>query len=185
MRLAAAAERGIWGLIRAAIATGGWQRRVAEAIADELRPPVKRGPREPQLLLWTEQENAPPLPWRIPGGHQVKCVALRCTLTAAECVRRQVKTDVQRTQQTSRGQGTDHPHCDSRTCDQGRTIRAALDPDAIVQWRGAGPGGRFDRERSRGVTSVQEAARAQLERVGLLRDVPTVDGCPVPVESEG
>jgi hypothetical protein len=44
--------------------------------------------------------------------------------------------------QGSRGQGGEHPSCDSK-CPQGRAIRDALDPKRRITWRGAGPGGRF------------------------------------------
>jgi hypothetical protein len=75
------------------------------------------------------------------------CEALEGDVPACVCIARQAKSDIQRTQQTSRGQGTDHPSCDSRTCEQGRRIREALDPASGVTWKGAGPGGRFERGR--------------------------------------
>jgi hypothetical protein len=78
------------------------------------------------------------------------CERLSVTaLPACICVTRQRVTDLQRTQQSSRGQGTDYPLCDSRTCSQGKSIRDRLDPNAPMTWRGAGPGGRFERERFR------------------------------------
>lgn len=64
------------------------------------------------------------------------------------CVTRQRVTDLQRTTQASRGQGTDYPLCDSRTCAQGRDLRERTSPDSQIAWRGAGPGGRFGRERT-------------------------------------
>lgn len=77
------------------------------------------------------------------------CERLNVTnLPASICVTRQRVTDLQRTQQTSRGQGTDYPLCDTRTCDQGRSLRERLDPNAPTTWQGAGPGGRFERSRS-------------------------------------
>ncbi len=108
----------------------------------------------------------------------VTCDSLQCELSAAECVRRQVKTDAQRTRQANRGQGPDHPHCDTRKCDQGRSVRERLDTAAPVEWRGAGPTGWIQRERSRGIIATQDAARLRLGRVGLLSPVPTVDGQP-------
>jgi len=45
-----------------------------------------------------------------------------------------------------------------------------------VRWRGAGPGGRFDRG-GPGARDQMEARRA-LARVGLLGEVPTCDGQP-------
>jgi hypothetical protein len=65
------------------------------------------------------------------------------------CVTRQRVTDLQRTQQASRGQGSDYPLCDSRTCSQGRAMRERLNPDAPITWQGSGPGGRFQRDKSR------------------------------------
>lgn len=75
-------------------------------------------------------------------------------LPAHICVTRQKVTDLQRTQQASRGQGTDYPLCDSRTCTQGRCVREQLHPEASMSWQGAGPGGRFERGRSRSVDGV-------------------------------
>jgi hypothetical protein len=129
------------------------------------------------------------------GGQQLVLafVVFRCEKLAGEevaahvCVTRQKITDVQRTQQTSRGQGTDHPLCDSRSCAQGRRIRAALDPAGKVSWRGEGPRGRFARERPKEEKEQQRAKASQLRAIGLgLRDeVPTLDGEPRAVESDG
>jgi hypothetical protein len=89
----------------------------------------------------------------VPAQLVLRFMTFRCDrldgedVPACVCIARQAKSDVQRTQQTSRGQGTDHPSCDSRTCEQGRRIREALDPDSSVTWKGAGPGGRFERGR--------------------------------------
>lgn len=87
-------------------------------------------------------------------------VTFRCerlsvdNLPAHICVTRQKVTDLQRTQQASRGQGTDYPLCDSRTCTQGRTVREQLSPTAEMAWQGAGPGGRFERGRTRSPSAV-------------------------------
>ena len=70
------------------------------------------------------------------------------------CVTRQRVTDLQRTQQASRGQGTDYPLCDSRTCTQGRSLRERLNPNAPMAWQGTGPGGRFERGRTRSTDGV-------------------------------
>lgn len=94
-------------------------------------------------------------------------------MPAHVCVTRQRVTDVQRTQQTSRGQGSDYPHCDSRSCEQGRRIREALDPAGLIRWRGAGPGGRFERPVKD--AAAQAAAKARMAKVGLLEDAPTID----------
>lgn len=88
------------------------------------------------------------------------CVTFRCETLAVDnlpvhvCVTRQRVTDLQRTQQASRGQGTDYPHCDSRTCAQGRAFREQLSPRVAMGWKGAGPGGRFDRGRPRTLAAV-------------------------------
>lgn len=77
------------------------------------------------------------------------------------CVTRQRVTDLQRTQQASRGQGTDYPLCDSKTCTQGRTLRERVSPRTEMAWQGAGPGGRFERGRTRlpsAVPTVDEEA---------------------------
>lgn len=84
-------------------------------------------------------------------------VTFRCerldvdTVPVHICVTRQRVTDLQRTTQASRGQGTDYPLCDSRTCSQGRDLRERTSPDSAIAWRGAGPGGRFGRERTRSI----------------------------------
>lgn len=111
----------------------------------------------------------------------LRFVTIRCErldgeeLPAHVCVARQVASDIQRTQQASRGQGTEFPTCDSRKCEQGRAIRKALDPRAPVSWEGAGPGGRFQRDRSRKEKAEQDVARAKLERAGLLEPVRVLD----------
>lgn len=65
-------------------------------------------------------------------------------------------------------------------------MRAAVPGAGAVRWRGAGPGGRFARERSQGEKRSQNAARARLERVGLgpLDQVSSID-CPPPEPDEG
>jgi hypothetical protein len=86
-----------------------------------------------------------------------RCERLSVENVAAHtCFTRQRVTDLQRTQQASRGQGTDYPLCDTRTCAQGRSVRERLDPNLPMAWQGAGPGGRFERERSR-ATNDEEA----------------------------
>jgi hypothetical protein len=98
------------------------------------------------------------------------------------CVTRQRVTDLQRTQQTSRGQGTEYPHCDSRTCEQGRRIRDALDPLHLARWRGVGFGGRFARDKLSHDCKAQLAAARRLRAVGLEDEVPTIDAEPGSVE---
>lgn len=87
------------------------------------------------------------------GFVSVHCETLAVVgMPVRECVARQARTDAQRTTQASRGQGTDYPHCDSRKCEQGRAIREAVDPSSSVTWKGAGPGGRFERGRANTIT---------------------------------
>jgi hypothetical protein len=94
--------------------------------------------------------DAPPSTQLLFAFLTIHCERLNVTaLPACICVTRQRVTDLQRTQQASRGQGTDYPLCDTRTCAQGRSVRERLDPNAPMTWQGAGPGGRFERERSR------------------------------------
>lgn len=84
-----------------------------------------------------------------------RCERLNVENVAAHiCVTRQRVTDLQRTSQASRGQGTDYPLCDSRTCAQGRDVREQLSPNTEMAWQGAGPGGRFERARSRASAAV-------------------------------
>lgn len=181
MRIPAAADRAIWGLVRGCLAAGGWQRRLAEAVYHALRPtpgpPAETLPG--QLVLWVvDGEGLPPRPWRVLPDDVFDCVALGCRgMAVRTCVVRQLATDAQRTGQSSRGQGTEHPSCDTRKCAQGRGIRGALDPAAAVTWQGAGPGGRFARPRRQ---QEQDAARTRQERVGLLDPVRCLDVDPDP-----
>lgn len=126
------------------------------------------------------------------GGQLILAfVTFRCDALKADdvpvhvCVTRQKVTEIQRTQQGTRGQGTEYPLCDTRSCAQGRAIREALGPNVKIAWNGGGFGGRFQRERPPREIIAQLAARDRLASAGLLRDIPTVDGCPVAVESEG
>lgn len=182
LKVPAPAERAIWGLVRAGIAAGGWQRRVAEAVADALRPP-EDPPLPGQRALWVvDAEGLPPRPWRLDPDDVFDCRTLGCRgLKVRECVVRQIATDVQRTTQASRGQGTIHPSCDSRKCAQGRGNREALDREADVTWRGRGPGKRWDRGGSKG--ACQLAARSRLAAVGMLDSPPSLDEPPEEVEA--
>lgn len=148
-------------------------------------PPLPPVAPLPQLALWVvDAEGLPPRPWRIYADDVFDCRALNCRgMVARVCVVRQQVTDMQRTEQASRGQGTDFPSCDSRKCAQGRGIREALDPRANVAWRGAGPGKRFQPSR-RDVESLA-AARARKRAVGLLDRAPTIDAPSEAVEGEG
>ncbi len=141
------------------------------------------GDRSRALAIVRSLEEAPRVSFSAQAAQQLMFafVTFRCARLNADdvpvhtCVTRQVVTDLQRSRQVSRGQGSDYPSCDSRSCDQGRSIRGRLDPSTPIAWQGAGPGGRFERERSRGLFAVQEAARTKLDRVGLLAQASTVD----------
>lgn len=128
--------------LRAAESALDFMRRM-RALAFPEPPPTP--PAIPQLVFWSvDADGLPPRPWRIEPDDVFDCVALGCKgLSARTCVARQQATDAQRTQQASRGQGTDYPLCDSRKCAQGRAIREALEPRMAARWRGVGPGGRF------------------------------------------
>jgi hypothetical protein len=125
-------------------------------------------------------EDPCPSPPRAPSAigpdDTFRCELLRCSgMRARWCVLRQLATDAQRTTQKSRGQGTDHPSCLSSTCTQGRAVREALE-GAGLTWRGAGPGGRF--ERLAEDVAKQEAARRRLRETGLLDEAPSMDQPP-------
>lgn len=233
MRVPAAAEGGLWALIRDGIAAGGWRRRIAESAVDVLRAqrPPKRAPSAPSpprslslrdlrrilgepdplpLLravaypeprptppptkralraLWVvDAEGLPPRPWRVAADATFDCIALDCrNVRASQCVARQIANEVQRTEQGSRGQGSDFPRCDTRRCAQGRGIREALDPSADLDGvRGPSRGARgFGlRRHNRPVQDAraQDAARARQERVGLLEPVRLLDVDPDPQE---
>lgn len=102
------------------------------------------------------------------------CNTLHCILSARVCVTRQLVTDAQRTKQSSRGQGTYHPHCDTRTCSLGRMVRQSIDPQQSGTWRGAGFGGRF----AKGAGNPQHEALRRLRAEGLLDPVPSLDEPP-------
>jgi hypothetical protein len=185
MRIPAPAERLVWGLVRACLASGGWQARAAEALADVIKPPpLAAPPQSTQSTLWVvDADGLPPRPWRVEPLDTVSCVALHCEVAAHVCVARQIASDVQRTRQSSRGQGFDYPSCVTERCAQGRGIRAALSPDAQSAWHGEGRGGRLAPRRSD--LSQQHTARQRLAAVGLLDLTPSVDEPPAEVELEG
>ena len=172
----------MWALVRGCIAAGGWQRRLAETLHSALCPGPADAPIPGQRALWVvDSPGLPPRPWRILPETRFNCHTLGCDgMEARTCVLRQLSTDAQRTEQASRGQGTDFPSCDSRKCAQGRGIREALyDPEGAVRWRGVGPGGRFDV--SRGGSG---ASRRRHEREGLLDAVRILDLDPDPVTED-
>jgi hypothetical protein len=164
-----------------------------------MRPAERRQVKRAKLLVKTGDRAAavfpgdlPPLPAAEAGDPEnqlmlpmldarFECIALCSVVTVGVCIARQAATDCQRTTQTSRGQGTAYPSCDSRKCAQGRHIRERFDPDARVTWRGEGPGGRFTARRYQ---ADQEAARQAQKRSGLLDEVPTLDGIVDAVQSD-
>ncbi len=92
-------------------------------------------------------------------------------------------SDAHRTSDAERGQCGDFPSCYTSRCAQGRAVRLALEArGAHLEWRGAGPNGRFSR--GRGDAERQYAARVALERVGLLDAVPTCDAPAAELEDE-
>jgi hypothetical protein len=167
------------------IAEAANPRAVVRALLEQKRKPAPIAEAQPQLALWVrDADGLPPRPWRIHPDDHFDCKVLGCKgLRARVCVARQQATDIQRTRQTSRGQGTDYPSCDTRRCAQGRGIREALDRRESVTWKGAGPGGRF--ERLAKDVAKQEAARRRLRETGLLDEAPSMDQPPAAVESGG
>jgi hypothetical protein len=111
-----------------------------------------------------------------------ECLALCSVVTVGVCIARQAATDCQRTTQTSRGQGTAYPSCDSRKCAQGRHIRERFDPDASAKWTWEGPVKLYGKGRAN--VAAQEAAKRRIASVGLLDEVPTLDGIVDAVQSD-
>ena len=105
------------------------------------------------------------------------CKALHCRLSMRCCVVRQSASDMQRTKDRWRGQSTLYPHCVTTQCEQGRGIRKWIDPEAIIKWRGAGPGGRFDAGKRGAVAQLR--AKAKQEAEGRLDATPTMDMSPL------
>lgn len=101
------------------------------------------------------------------------CRRLRCTLSARPCALRQSASDKQRTRDTWRGEAGEYPSCVTSRCAQGREVRAAVEAAGQVSWKGAGPGGRFCRDRHN--LKAQHQARQRLARIGALDAVPTID----------
>lgn len=189
LRLSGEAESAFWAGVRALISAGGWRQRLADALVDRLRPPTPKEDSDsapvPQLALWViDSDGLPPRPWRLYRDSVVHCAAYGCPVPAHICVVRQLASEVQRTHDTHRGQASDYPACNTARCAQGRGVRAALDPTDEVIWNGEGAGKRAGRSKRRKEKRKQEAARARLERVGLLDEVRTLDIHPDPVVEE-
>jgi hypothetical protein len=116
-------------------------------------------------------------------------VVFRCERLGGEivpvhvCIARQAASDAQ-ANRTNRERGcvSDYPSCVTALCEVGRHIREAVDPLAMIRWRGAGPNGRFDRGRRD--VEAQYRARERLSREGRLSSVPSLDEPPAD-EGEG
>jgi hypothetical protein len=193
LRLKGDAEAGFFGLIRGAIAVGErfpHLRRMADALYDLVRPaaadegePVASPP--PQLALWVvDSDGLPPRPWRLYRDSIVDCTTLGCPVPAHICVARQIAAGLQRTHDTHRGQASEYVTCVTERCAQGRGVRAALDPQDAVVWKGEGAGKRASPTRRRREKAKQNAARSRMESVGLLDEVRTLDIHPDPVVEE-
>lgn len=96
-------------------------------------------------------------------------VPVRCCLLRQAASRRSVTRD------TWRGTSPTFPTC-TASCAQGAAIRAKVPGADLVNWRGAGPGQRFDRGRS-GAEGQAEARRLR-RLTGLLDLVPSIDAPP-------
>lgn len=106
---------------------------------------------------------------------------LHCEITAAECVRRQIKTEAQRPTHQHNGRpdarkgiAGDHPTCDTRTCECGAAVRQQIAPPPTTPT--AAKSGRA--WRAHHDAAGQRAASRRLAAVGLLDVVPTCDGVP-------
>ena len=185
VRVTGAAEAGLWGLVRGAIAAGGPLRRIAEAFHDAVRPPKREETPVPQLALWvTDAEGLPARPWRVYRDDIVPCAAMGCPVPAHVCVARQHASELQRTRDSWRGQCPEYPSCVTERCAQGRGVRNALDPNASVAWKGTGPLGRVPGTMPHRKRRAQEAARDRLEREGMLDPVRTLDVDADPTDEE-
>lgn len=178
-------ETGLRGLIRGAIAAAHHVphlARLALSVLDGLHPPplpVAPPTEDPQLALWVvDAEGVPPRPWRLPVDAVIRCHRLGgCTIPAVQCVARQVASQVQQTQQSSRGKASDFPLCTTEGCAQGRGVRAALDPAANVEPDENAKKGGYHRVRLRSPAArrAQRKAAMKQDRVGLLDEVHILD----------
>jgi hypothetical protein len=100
------------------------------------------------------------------------CERLHATAPIWTCFLRQAQNRTAgRTADSWRGQAALHPSC--YRCPQGAELLAAVPGGELVTYRGAGPGGRF--EKGRPLAGEQAAARKRLQLVGLLESVRTID----------
>ncbi len=154
LKVSATGEQAVRACIRACRNTGGYLARLGDAAFQALSGSAANpafGSGSAQLVLWAiDGEGLPPRPWRIGPDFSFRCAALRCPITAGECVERQKVTDAQRPSGDARSssgrrcQVSDFPSCDTLRCAQGRGIREALDPSADVAWQGARKSNRSD-----------------------------------------
>lgn len=182
LRLRAEGENAVRALIRACRNTGGYLGRIGDAAFEALQHSAMNpafGPCSPQLVLWAQDApDLPPRPWRIGPEFTFRCAALGSTVCAGDCVRRQQVSDLQRTRDTWRGEGSEYPACVTERCAQGRGIRLAVDAD--VHFRRVGPG-----KRQRALRSdlrAQSVARKRMQTAGLLEEERILDVTPDPVD---
>lgn len=109
---------------------------------------------------------------RLAPGDTFDCERLHATIPVKCCVLRQSANRRGRTADAWRGQAAMFPSCAG--CPQGIELQNTMVDAATLVWRGAGPGGRFDRGRPH--ADGQAAARKRLQLVGALDPVPTCDG---------
>lgn len=113
------------------------------------------------------------VPEQLSPGSAIFCRRLQCTLSARVCALRQSASELQRTKDTWRGESSAYPSCVTSRCAQGREVRAAVEANGPIRWKGVGPGGRFCRDRHN--LRAQHQARQRLIRTGALGAVPTID----------
>lgn len=113
------------------------------------------------------------VPEQLSPSAAIHCRRLQCTLPARACVLRQLVSDRQRTRDTWRGVAGEYPSCVTRTCAQGREVRAAVEAAGALRWRGAGLHGHWSP--LRGDVRAQNEARQRLARVGALDPVSSID----------
>jgi hypothetical protein len=122
---------------------------------------------------------APATPPRLLPETPIACAKLSAIIPARVCVLRQQACDHAGTQQGYRGQASDFPGCETRSCTQGRAVRKKL--ERLVQlgrprgWTGSGFG---MCPASPASVIAQRAARRRLQLVGLLDVPPSMDDPP-------
>lgn len=111
-----------------------WADRFRSALQPRRNPQQKQ---QSQLVLWTTVRDGRPGPWlgRIERDWKFTCITYKCSgISARECVRRQIVTELHRTRDTERGQASEYPACKTGVCEQGTEIRASLrDPPKWIE----------------------------------------------------